>query len=140
MRAMSPGATLRELQQAQAGLKKARELLKQAKDNPRSLPAVFDAGWEGLTQAHRLMASIPREAIDDTQTSRVARKRATMRFAAPALPAPNRFRVGMANMQGRRLRSSCAGRLKQMTCSAALHRAAVASPAVRSRPRGAGRA
>ena len=32
---MSPGAALRELQQAQAGLRKARALLKQVKDNPR---------------------------------------------------------------------------------------------------------
>ena len=65
MPGMSPGAALRELQQAQAGLKKARELLKQAKDNPRLLPTVFDAGWESLTQAHRLMAAIPAEAADD---------------------------------------------------------------------------
>ena len=53
MPGMSPGAALRELQQAQAGLKKARELLKQAKDNPRLLPTVFDAGWESLAKAHR---------------------------------------------------------------------------------------
>ena len=35
---MSPGAALRELQQAQAGLKKARALLKQARENSRLLP------------------------------------------------------------------------------------------------------
>ena len=47
------------------GLKKARELLKQARDNPRLLPKVFDAGWESLTQAHRMMAAIPAAAADD---------------------------------------------------------------------------
>jgi hypothetical protein len=62
---MSPGAALRDLQQAQAGLKKARVLLKQVRENPRTLPAVFAAGWESLTHAHRLMASIPRDAVDD---------------------------------------------------------------------------
>ena len=42
---MSPGTALRELQQAQAGMRKARELLKQARENPRVLDAAFDAGW-----------------------------------------------------------------------------------------------
>ena len=62
---MSPGAALRELQQAQAGLKKARELLKQAKGNAQLLPKVFDAGWESLSKAHRVMAAIPATAADD---------------------------------------------------------------------------
>jgi hypothetical protein len=65
MAGMSPGAVLRELQQAQAGLKKARSLLKQVKGNPRTLAAVFVAGWETLTQAHRVMASIPHDSVDD---------------------------------------------------------------------------
>jgi hypothetical protein len=65
MPGMSPGAALRALQQAQAGLKKARSLLRQGTEDPRMLPAVFAAGWESLTQAHRLMASIPRDAVDD---------------------------------------------------------------------------
>jgi hypothetical protein len=65
MRAMSPGAALRELQQAHAGLRKTRELLKQARDNPRAGSSLFDAGWESLAQAHRLMAAIPCEAVDD---------------------------------------------------------------------------
>ena len=65
MRGMSPGAALRELQQAHAVLRKARELLKQARNNPRAVPSLFDAGWESLTQAHRLMAAIAGEATDD---------------------------------------------------------------------------
>ena len=37
MAEMSPGAAMRELQKAQAGMKKARGLLKQARENPRAL-------------------------------------------------------------------------------------------------------
>ncbi len=62
---MSPGAALRELQQAQAGLRKARQLMKQARDNPQLLPKVFAAGWESLSRAHRIMAAIPADAADD---------------------------------------------------------------------------
>ena len=36
MAEMSPGTALRELQKAQAGMKKARELLKQAQRQPAS--------------------------------------------------------------------------------------------------------
>jgi hypothetical protein len=67
---MSPGAALRDLQQAQAGLKKARALLKEAKGNPRLLPKVFDAGWESLSKAHRMMAAIPAAAADDDVLTR----------------------------------------------------------------------
>jgi hypothetical protein len=62
---MSRGAALRELQQAHAGLKRARELLKQSRDDPRALAPVFDAGWESLRHAHRLMSAIPSQALDD---------------------------------------------------------------------------
>ncbi len=65
MAEMSPGTALRELQKAQAGMKKARELLKQTRGNPRALEATFPAGWESLTQAYRLIASIPLGAVDD---------------------------------------------------------------------------
>ena len=30
-----------------------------------TVPAVLDAGWESLIQAHRLMAAIPRAAVDE---------------------------------------------------------------------------
>jgi hypothetical protein len=65
MPGMSPGAALRDLQRAHAGLKKARGLLKLAKGDPRSAAATFGAGWESLTQAHRIMAAIATEAADD---------------------------------------------------------------------------
>jgi hypothetical protein len=82
MPGMSPGAALRELQQAHAGLRKARELVKQVKDNPAALEAVFDAGWESLTQAHRLMSAIPREALDDAV---LTKQLAAQRYATALL-------------------------------------------------------
>jgi predicted nucleic acid-binding Zn ribbon protein len=65
MAEMSPGTALRELQKAQAGMKKARELLKQARVNPRAAESIFGAGWESLNQAYRLMAAIGGEAVND---------------------------------------------------------------------------
>jgi hypothetical protein len=65
MAEMSPGTALRELQKAQAGMKKARELLKQARANPRVADTIFGAGWESLNQAYRLMAAIPGDAADE---------------------------------------------------------------------------
>ena len=44
MAEMSPGAALRQLRQAHAGLKKARQVMKQARENPRAVPAVLDTG------------------------------------------------------------------------------------------------
>ena len=82
MPGMSPGAALRELQQAQAGLRKARELMKQVKDKPGLLPKVFDAGWESLAKAHRMMAAIPAEAADDEV---LTKQLAVERYAAALL-------------------------------------------------------
>ncbi len=65
MAEMSPGAALRELQRAQAGMKKARELLKQTRGNPQSVDKAFAFSWESLTGAYRLMAAIPVDALDD---------------------------------------------------------------------------
>jgi hypothetical protein len=65
MAEMSPGTALRDLQKAQAGMKKVRALLKQARENPRALDAIFGAGWESLNQAYRLMAAIPGAAVND---------------------------------------------------------------------------
>jgi len=65
MAEMSSGAALRQLRAAHAGLKKARQVMKQARENRALVPAVLDAGWESLTAAHRLMAAIPRGAADE---------------------------------------------------------------------------
>ena len=59
------GSRSAQLRAAHAGLKKARQLMKQARENRSVVPAVLDAGWESLSQAHRLMAAIPRGAVDE---------------------------------------------------------------------------
>jgi hypothetical protein len=89
MPGMSPGTALRDLQQAQAGLRKARELLKQGKDNPRMLPKVFAAGWEGLAKAHRIMAAIPADAADDDV---LTKQLAVERYATALLVRLRRIR------------------------------------------------
>ena len=79
---MSPGTALRQLQQAQAGLKRARQLLKQAGENERATAPVFEAGWASLAQAHRLMGEIPREAADEAV---LTRQLAVQRYATALL-------------------------------------------------------
>lgn len=65
MAEMTSGAALRELQKAQAGMKKARELLKQSRLNPQVAEKIFGAGWESLNLAYRLMAAIPVDAVSE---------------------------------------------------------------------------
>jgi hypothetical protein len=79
---MSPGTALRQLQQAHAGLKRARQLLKQTRDQERALPAVFEAGWESLSRAHRLMAEVPCAAADDAV---LTKQLAVQRYATALL-------------------------------------------------------
>ncbi|MFO0891507.1 MAG: hypothetical protein U0790_20490 [Isosphaeraceae bacterium] len=62
---MTPALALRDLKQVHAGLKKARQLVTQARESPALAPAALDTGWESLVRAHRLMASIPRSAVDE---------------------------------------------------------------------------
>jgi hypothetical protein len=82
MKEMSPATALRQLQQAQAGLKKARQLLKQARGGLQARPAVLRAGWEGLAQANRLMAEIPLAAADEAV---MTRQIAVQRYATALL-------------------------------------------------------
>jgi hypothetical protein len=70
MAEMSSGTALRELQKAQAGMKKVRGLLKQAREDPRALDRIFGAGWESLKEAYRLMAAIPPDAVNDEVLTR----------------------------------------------------------------------
>ena len=53
MAAMSSGTALRNLQQAHAGLKKVRHLLRLARESEGSVDSarVIKAGWEGLAKA-----------------------------------------------------------------------------------------
>ena len=62
---MTPGAALRQLQQAQAGMKKARQTLRLAKGDPHATQHLLKHGWESLSQAHRLLAAIPLAAVNE---------------------------------------------------------------------------
>jgi len=65
MTEMSSGTALRNLQQAQAGLKKARQAIRLAKGNPQAAPGVLKIGWEGLALCHKLLAAIPLDAATE---------------------------------------------------------------------------
>ncbi len=64
---MTPGTALRNLTQAQAGLKKVRQLLRLARESGSDVdPArILKVGWEGLAKAHRMIAEIPVEAASE---------------------------------------------------------------------------
>jgi hypothetical protein len=62
---MTSGTALRQIQQAQAGLKKARQALRLAKGDPLAAPHLLKLGWESLAQAHRLIAAIPVSAATE---------------------------------------------------------------------------
>lgn len=76
---VTPGTVLRQLQQAQAALKKARQVLRLAReaDDPSGgLEMALRVGWEGLAHAHRVLAEIPLEAVnDDVMTRQLALQR-----------------------------------------------------------------
>ncbi|MGP0063845.1 MAG: hypothetical protein ACLQGP_09635 [Isosphaeraceae bacterium] len=82
MRGMSPGTALRQLQQAQAGLKKARQLLKQDREREGHTTSIFEAGWASLAHAHRLLAEIPPEAADEAV---LTKQLAVQRYATALL-------------------------------------------------------
>jgi len=76
MSEINPGAALRQIQQAQAGLKKARQALRLAKGDPRATRGVLEVGWESLAQAHRLLAAIPlAAATEPVMTKQLAAQR-----------------------------------------------------------------
>jgi hypothetical protein len=65
---MSSGQALRQLQQAQAGMRKAREALRLARTSERDSPArqhALELGWHSLTRTHQLLATIPLSAAND---------------------------------------------------------------------------
>ncbi len=79
---MSPAAALRVLQQAQAGLKKARQLLRLSKSDPDSAQAVLRPGWQSLVEAHRLLATIPAAAANEAV---MTKQLAVQRYATALL-------------------------------------------------------
>ncbi len=78
----SPGAALRQLQQAQAGLRKARQFLRLAKDDPNAAPRILKSGWESLCHANRILAAIPLEAADEAV---MTKQLAVQRYATALL-------------------------------------------------------
>jgi len=84
MPAMSPGTALRNLQQAQAGLKKVRQLLRLAREAGGDVDQarILKAGWEGLAKAHRMLAEIPVEAATEPV---MTRQLAVQRYATALL-------------------------------------------------------
>lgn len=73
MAEMSPGTALRQIQAAQAGMKKARRALllaRQSPDREEIRQAALREGWESLTRAFRELASIPLSAATDDVMSR----------------------------------------------------------------------
>src|SRR5262245_57822216 len=66
---LTPGAALRQLQQAQAGMKNARQALRLVREGGDPQPALR-AGWESLAQTHRLLAQIPLSAATDPVLTR----------------------------------------------------------------------
>ena len=83
MPAISPGTALRNLQQAQAGLKKVRQLLRLARESGDVDPVrIMKAGWEGLAKAHRVIAEIPVEAATEPV---MTRQLAVQRYATALL-------------------------------------------------------
>jgi hypothetical protein len=68
MATMSSGTALRNLQQAHAGLKKARQAIRSARENQTEghmLQRVLKVGWDSLAVCHKLLADIPLEAATE---------------------------------------------------------------------------
>jgi hypothetical protein len=65
---LSPASALRKLQQAQAGLKKARQAIRAARESEaegEAVQRVIRVGWSSLTLCFRLLAEIPIEAASE---------------------------------------------------------------------------
>jgi hypothetical protein len=81
----SPATVLRQLQQAQAGMKKARQALVQARvaaAGPDTRQAALHVGWESLVRAHRILSEIPLPAATDAV---LTRQLAVQRYATALL-------------------------------------------------------
>lgn len=79
MAEMSSGTALRQVNQAQAALKKARRLLKEtrgASADPDRIPPILKAGWAALAQCHRILAEVPLSAAnEEVMTKQLAAQR-----------------------------------------------------------------
>jgi hypothetical protein len=90
----TPGAIMRQLQEVQAGMKKARQAMASLRGEVPSAQAierVLRLGWESLAAAQRLLAAIPLEAATEPVMSRQI---AVQRYAAALLVRLRRLRRG----------------------------------------------
>ena len=76
---MTSGTALRQIQQAQAGMRKARQLLKESRvaaNDPDRLGMVLKVGWSALAHYHKLLAEVPLAAAnEDVMTKQLAAQR-----------------------------------------------------------------
>ncbi len=85
MPTMSPATALRQLQQVQAGLKKARHairLAREAQSEASIVQRVLKVGWDSLATCHRLLAEIPLEAATEAV---LTKQLAVQRYATALL-------------------------------------------------------
>lgn len=61
----SPGAVLRQLQQAQAVMKKARQLLAQSRGGSADPQMLLKTGFEALSRANAILGAIPLSAATE---------------------------------------------------------------------------
>jgi hypothetical protein len=78
----SPGEVLRQLNQAQNGMRKARQSLPLVRDGAIEPRNAIRAGWESLQAAHRVLAGVPLGAANDDV---MARQIAAQRYATALL-------------------------------------------------------
>lgn len=81
----TPGAVLRDLNQAQDQMRKTRKLMTQVRSEPAGSPSrerAVAAGWTALAKTHRLLAEIPFEAATDPV---LLRQLAVQRYATALL-------------------------------------------------------
>jgi hypothetical protein len=68
---LSPGAVLRQLQQAQAIMKKARQALAQARGGSADPHHLLKIGWDALTRTHAILAAAPLSAANEDVMTKV---------------------------------------------------------------------
>lgn len=88
---ISPARALRDLNQAQAQMRKARAALRSVRHGGDNTLRIVHAGWECLRAAHATMAAIPSDAADDAVMTRQA---AVQRYATALLVRLRRLARG----------------------------------------------
>jgi hypothetical protein len=92
------GSVLRQLQQAQASLKKARQALRLARTGEAEPDRVLAAGWQSLARTFQVLAEIPLSAVNDDV---MTRQLAVQRYATGLLVRLRRLaRGGGGDLEG----------------------------------------